>query len=164
MSIAELRAAYHRAICEQIIRISRGSTGLEYPNFADGSNRSSRDISWNLVKRLGYSDAGSSLRGQTAGGRFEAATARFLKDAFCLLHHLRPGRWYYSTTTAISEFAQYQHLAQLEKLLEGIQALKSSLGTDYIITPDIVVADGRFPTPRSIRTSRYCPSQSRFAL
>jgi len=67
----------------------------------------------------------------------------FLGKAFALLHHLRPGRWYYDTEVPISEFDQFEHLADLEDLVEELPTLASSLGTDYIIKPDIVIA--RYP-------------------
>jgi hypothetical protein len=39
----------------------------------------------------------------------------------------------------ISFFDQYAHLANLEKIVEGNSELACALGTDYIITPDIVI-------------------------
>jgi hypothetical protein len=63
--------------------------------------------------------------------------------AFALLHHLRPGKWHYSTQTPISDFDQYEHLANLERIVGQDNELASALGTDYIIKPDIVI--GRWP-------------------
>jgi hypothetical protein len=40
----------------------------------------------------------------------------------------------------ISDFDQYRHLGILEDIVEQTDELASSLGTDYIIRPDIVVA------------------------
>lgn len=59
------------------------------------------------------------------------------------MDHLRPGDWYYSTQAPISDFDQYEHLADLEKIVERDNELASALGKDYIITPDIVI--GRWP-------------------
>jgi len=141
MRIAELRAAYHRRVCEEIIRIGGESKkGGEYPNFADGDNVSSRAIAWGIVKRLTYLRSNASHSGQTAGGRFEAITADFLEQAFALLQHLRPGRWCYSTQTPITAFDQYAHLATLDHIISQNSELASSLGLDYIIKPDIVIA------------------------
>jgi hypothetical protein len=47
--------------------------------------------------------------------------------------------WEYSTQTPISRFDQYEHLANLERIVEQYNELASSLGTDYIIKPDIVI-------------------------
>lgn len=142
MSIADLREAYHRRICEEIIRLKRdGETG--YPNFADKSSRTSRAIALGIIERLGCEPRYDRMTGQSAGSAFEVITKHFLEEAFGLLQHLRPGRWYYSLERSISEFDQYEHLAELEAIVEQIGTLASSLGTDYIVKPDIVI--GRWP-------------------
>ena len=142
MGIAQLRIKYHQHICEEIIRMQRdGKT--DYPNFADKGSKASRAIAHGIVTRLGYFPSYERLSGQTAGGLFETITKSFLEDAFGLLRHLRPGDWYYSTQSPISSFDQYEHLANLEKIIEQNNLLASALGTDYIITPDIVI--GRLP-------------------
>ncbi len=142
MEFTKLREAYHKRICEDIIRISRGSKKHEeYPNFADGSNKSSVKIAWGIVKRLGYVANHTPIKEQTVGDLFEGATKDFLAEAFRLLHHMRPGEWTYSTAqTAISGFDQYEHLAYLEKIVAQDRALAPALGGDYIVKPDIIVA------------------------
>ena len=89
MRIAQLREEYHRRICREIIRKRESKKYSETcPNLADASNRSSIDISWAIVRRLGCTAEGKAVAGQTAGTRFEKITMRFLKEAFQLLHHL----------------------------------------------------------------------------
>jgi hypothetical protein len=141
MSIAELRQKYHQRICQEIIRIKPAAkTGEEYPNFADGSNKSSVKIAWGVVNRLGCSTNYERLTGQTVGGRFEVVTKDFLEQSFELLHHLRPGKWHYATMqTVISGFEQYEHLADLETRISEDKTLATSLGVGYIIKPDIVI-------------------------
>lgn len=142
MSMVELRKEYHRRICEEIVRLQKdGKT--TYPNFADKGNKASRAIAQGIIDRLGYAPSYGELSGQTAGGRFEAITKDFLERAFILLQHLRPGNWHYSTQTPISDFCQYEHLANLERIVGQDNELASALGTDYIIKPDIVI--GRWP-------------------
>jgi hypothetical protein len=88
MSIVELRQGYHRYICQEIIRIKQDKKGkgLEYPNFADGSNTSSRAIAWGIVNSLACPISYEDIREQTAGDRFEVAT----NDRFaCLLFSRR---------------------------------------------------------------------------
>jgi hypothetical protein len=144
MSVAELRKGYHHRICEQIIRIKRDKKGdVEYPNFADGSNRSSTRIAWGIVRRLGCALNHGTVKEQTAGDLFEAITKDFLERMFELLQHLRPGQWRYSTKTAISAFHQYEHLAYLESVVKRDKALSSALGGNYIVKPDVVI--GRWP-------------------
>jgi hypothetical protein len=75
MSIADLRAEYHRRICEEIIRVRKSTKrGREYPNFADGDNRASIEIAWGIANRLHYHPSRERMNGQTAGGRFEIIT------------------------------------------------------------------------------------------
>ena len=138
MSIVDVRKVYHSRICREIIRLKRdGETG--YPNFADKGNKASREIAWGIVQRLGCAANYDSLSGQATGNLFEIITKDFLESAFGLLQHLRPGRWHYSIETPISDFDQYAHLGELERIVEQMSTLASSLGTDYIIKPDIVI-------------------------
>lgn len=142
MKIVELRQVYHRRLCKEIIRFKRDKE-TEYPNFADKGNNSSRAIASGIVQQLDCELSYESISGQTAGRLFEAITKDFLERAFGLLHHLRPGRWHYSVETPITDFDQYEHLAELERIVEQISTLSSSLRGDYIIKPDIVI--GREP-------------------
>lgn len=141
MSIAELRQEYHRYICQEIIRIKRDKKGeIEYPNFADGSNRASREISWGIIRSLACSLSYENIQEQTAGDRFEVATKNFLEQVFDFLQHLRPGNWYYSTMqTAISRFRQYEHLSYVQSVVKKDKTLSAALGGNYIVTPDIVI-------------------------
>lgn len=150
MSILELRRDYHKRVCQDIIRISRRTKqkkskgkveefDVEYPNFADVGNNASMEIAWRIVERIGCLGEGTKIRGQTSGGRFEGVTKDFLQQSFELLQHLRPGKWQYSMRFPISQFDQYEHLANLETIVEDNSELASALGTDYIITPDILI-------------------------
>jgi hypothetical protein len=140
MTIADLRKKYHQRACKEIIRIQPGNPA--YPNFADKSSKASVQIAWGIVKRLGFPIPDENLKGQTTGGRFEVITCAFLEASFSKLHHLRPGKWRYGTGIPISDFDQYQHLADLEALIKRSDELSAALGKEYIITPDIIV--GRY--------------------
>jgi len=144
MSIAKLRKEYHQRICNEIIILHKDGNTI-YPNFADKGNIASRAIANGIIKRLGYSPRYTDLSGQTAGGLFETITRTFLEKSFALLQHLRPGEWLYSTQSSISDFDQYEHLAGIERIVKNNIELATSLGKDYIITPDIVI--GRQPVP-----------------
>lgn len=139
MALLNLRNVYHRQICQKIIRLKREGE-KSYPNFADKGSSSSRSIALGIVERLNCPSSYEYMAGQTAGRLFEAITKDFLEKAFDLLAHLRPGKWYYSMQSPISDFDQYRHLGILEDIVEQTDELASSLGTDYIIRPDIVVA------------------------
>jgi hypothetical protein len=143
MSVAALRQEYHRRICKEILRESRTSEGVSYPNIADVGSPGSIRIASKLVEHLGCAIRKGRIPGQTVGRLFEVATKDYLEGAFQLLQHLRPGHWQYSVDTAISEYDQYEHLAYLEQVILRDAKLAPALGGDYIITPDIVV--GRSP-------------------
>lgn len=138
MGIAELRRDYHGRICERILNTEPGA-----PNIADKTSPTSVKIAWGVVRRLNYPLAQKRPSGQEAGKLFEQITRDFLERAFELLHHLRPGKWRFSVNQNISAFDQYEHLAELQCLLKENTDLRAALGSDYLITPDIVI--GRYP-------------------
>jgi hypothetical protein len=140
MKIAEIRKKYHRRIGGEIIRIIKRSGQKEYPNNADGSNTASRKIAWELVKLIGFQPIYGNISGQTAGNLFELITKDFLEEAFELLQHIRAGKWVYSVNTAISNFDQYKDLAEIEKVVKNNRELATTLGRDYVISPDIIIA------------------------
>ena len=143
MKLVELRRKYHQRVGEKIIRIKIDKKKMEYPNFADVGSRSSVAIANSICNNLNYTANYEGIPGQTAGKHFEELTKRFLQQSFDLLTHLRPGKWLYATDLSISKFAQYHHLAILEKIIFENGNLATALGTDYIIKPDIVI--GRYP-------------------
>jgi hypothetical protein len=121
MLLSDLRKQYHAQLCSQIIRVSKktktrrrqGQTikeEIEFPNFADGDSTSSVEFAWGIVNRIDCPIADGQVVGQTGGARFEAITCDFLRDAFQLILHLRPGEWIYETQRRISDFDQYEHL------------------------------------------------------
>jgi len=145
--IANLRTDYHTFIRDKIIRISTGGVlGDGYPNFADGSNRTSVAVAWGIYRRLATEESSSYapeiLSAQARGSRFEDATLTFLQRAFESLSPLRPGDWHLATNERITHFDQYRHLAYLSGALEQDKALKTIFGasSDYVIASDIIVA------------------------
>ncbi len=85
-------------------------------------------------------EEGKAVKEQTAGVLFEKITIEFIEKSFALLQHLRPGNWLYSVNSKIHNFEQYHHLAEIAEAVKGNKTLSSTLGRDYIITPDIVVS------------------------
>jgi hypothetical protein len=139
MLLANLRTQYHQRICREIIRIQPGNP--PYPNFADKTNKSSREIAQHVLGQIKYQQTQEHLLpGQTAGGRFEEITKEYLQNAFEHLQHIRPGKWLYKTGVPISGFDQYEHLARLKTLSEVNSDIANLIGNEYIIAPDIVIA------------------------
>ena len=132
--IYALRQEYHRRIVRDVLRLNASGA----PNNADLGSKSSVSISKGIVERLGGEVQEGSLAGQTAGGRFEAATKDFLAVAFDCLRHLRPGEWEFSLGGNIGDYQQYQHLHAIRRAIDDNSELRVVFG-DYIVKPDIVV-------------------------
>lgn len=142
MLIARLRNNYHRDLCKKIILVRNG-----IPNFGDGGSKTSVTISVKITDRLNYPLAKKAPPGQTAGILFEQITKDFLENSFKLLNHLRPGKWLFAVNQSISNFEQYEHVANLQRMLQEKTEIAAALGGDYLVTPDITV--GRFPATDS---------------
>ncbi len=134
------RKAFHRALREGILTTS--SAGV--PNIADKASKTSITLAKSLLAQLGVVLIGKKGPGQTSGKDFEEAVADFLRTTFLHLSHLRPGAWEVrdrrsGSSVEISNFEQYDHLARLMEVIEGDPQIASSLGSDYLITPDVVI-------------------------
>jgi NgoMIV restriction enzyme len=141
--LRELRRAYHRKICDNILGHRPGSTVFSN---ADTSSIASKAIAKGMAEHIGRPFCENPPSGQAAGTLFGEYTKEYLKDAFLLIGHLRPGDWDFSTRQAplgLSFFDQYEHLAQLQEVLEQHNELRAMFGGDYFIKPDVVI--GRIP-------------------
>jgi NgoMIV restriction enzyme len=116
---------------------------------ADSGNRASIAISSALANQLGQvRKCKKKPAGQTLGDQFEKAVHHFLENSFPDLQHLRPGRWLIERITkrnalALASYQQYEHLRQLADLVRTNAELKTVIGNEYLIAPDIVIA--RYP-------------------
>lgn len=116
------------------------STTNGVPSIADVASTASREISIALVAKIGASQTRAQKpAGQTSGSMFETACQRFLSEALAQLQHLRPGVLTVARGRTISQFDQYAHLEELRALADASRELKTHLGTDYLIKPDVVV-------------------------
>ncbi|MFP4621599.1 MAG: NgoMIV family type II restriction endonuclease [Bacteroidales bacterium] len=136
--LKDLRNNYHKALCSKIIRI-RKSKNFYYPNFADVSSDTSKNVAWKIVEAFDCDLNYEKLVGQTAGTLFEIETRQYIKEAFNAINHLRPGDWNYRVNSVISLYDQYKHLEHLEQIIKDNRTLASTLGSGYIVQPDIVV-------------------------
>ena len=140
--IEDLRRSYHQRICRDVLR--KNASGI--PNNADSSSPASARLGKGVVDNIGIDIKEGTLPGQTAGRLFEEATRDFLRDAFGLLSHLRPGEWEFSLGGNIGDYEQYMHLSDVRRLVDENEELRIIFG-DYIVKPDIVVS--RKPVPDS---------------
>lgn len=153
--IEQARLRYHVNLS------TAGVLGLRngIPTMADKDSTTSRDIAMAMVQII---DAAvrqavaaqliaasatplvgpTSLSGQSLGKHFTDQTEAFLQECFDALSAVRPGPWHYATEQRIAKFDQYAHLAQLSQIAEE---LRSILGADYVVKPDIVIS--REPLP-----------------
>jgi hypothetical protein len=133
--LSEARRAFHAECLAGPITSTGG-----IPSIADVSNNASREISVALVATIGASQLRAQKpAGQTAGTMFETVCQRFLSFSLAQLQHIRPGVLTVSRGRTISQFDQYSHLEELRALADASRELKTHLGTDYLIKPDVVV-------------------------
>ncbi len=139
--LLEARQRFHAECLAGPITETKG-----VPSIADVSNRPSREIATSLVARIGaITNHAEKPAGQTAGSMFETATQNFVAACLVRFSHLRPGTFTVEKGQAISLFDQYSHLDELRSLALENRELRTLLGTDYLIKPDVVVL--RQPEP-----------------
>lgn len=112
--------------------------GAPKPNMADGSSKTSVAIARELFDLLAIEQELDHV-GQTAGTRLEQAVERHLVEE--LPGSLAGAPLTVSRGEPISAYAQYRHLARVEDLIKAdtSRTLRASIGTDYVITPDVTV-------------------------
>jgi hypothetical protein len=136
-----LRNDFLRKICSGILGF-RKDTKI-FSN-ADSSSQTSTIIAEGIANHLPFSKCDNPPSGQTAGTLFCECVKQYIESAFTVpMQHIRPGEWVMSTSQGsegIAAFSQYRHLADLDKVLKEHKILKTALGSDYLITPDIVIA------------------------
>jgi hypothetical protein len=151
------RRQFHDVLKEKVLRLEKGVLSN-----ADKGNKASKAIALGIAKLIGLDTPGEKLKGQTAGNEFEIATAIFIRETFLKLKHLRPGDWNvrkigekttdeeksvkrkevvrdFRKLIKIAEFEQYRHLVAIAKAASENPELAASLGSDYIIKPDVVI-------------------------
>lgn len=169
--VEQLRKVYHRELLTRVLFVKAGKDGEQTISVADTGSLSSTRIAAAWAANLA-SEINLAVRsGQTAGSEFEAVTREFLRDAFSLLSVLRPGNWETAVGTTVGTYDQYNHLEQVEAVLNANLQMKTVFGVDYLVKPDIVVF--RHPiAPEDIggrdaasRTARLAPllADSEFA-
>ena len=138
--ILEERKNYHKQLVERgVLSISVDGVASN----ADSSNQPSKSIARLVAEKLG-AKVGPKVKGQTAGTLFEQITMQFISSTFPQLQHLRPGTWTVlslgnQSAIKTSDFAQYEHLAYLSRLVEQNKQLSTMLGNDYMVAPDVVI-------------------------
>ena len=137
--ISLARASLHEALCEDTFLL----IGTErVPTPADSSNKVSVAIAAHLAAAMGAKPVTTRPSPQTLGSNFQRHCRQFVEATFPLLGNIRPGDWKFFEGKSIAQFEQYAHLNAIAAVLEEHPALRTSLGGDYIIKPDVVIARG----------------------
>lgn len=149
--MAERRDYHKRLFDDKIFSINH----LGVASNADSSNKLSKKIAFEVLNLL--SDAikeSDKLPAQSLGVQFEKRTAEFIKNTFPLLTIYRPGNWeIINGSSKLSDFSQYQHLNDILKISKKYPELTTSIGTDYLINPDIVVFRNPYVNKSEISTN-----------
>jgi len=136
----ESRKAFHAALLKATLTINAAGVVSN----ADSSNATSKAIAKGIADLLKAETIGERIAAQTPGNQFEAICANFVRETFLKLGHLRPGIWDVHQVSGrnrleIARYEQYAHLIALDRAAKADAELAAALGSDYTITPDIVV-------------------------
>lgn len=137
----ESRKAFHAKLLESTLTINNAGIVSN----ADSSNTTSKAIARGIADLLNAETIGERIAGQTSGNRFEGVCAAFVQETFLKLGHLRPGKWDVHQVSGrnrleIARYEQYAHLVSLDRAAKADPELAAALGSDYTITPDIIVS------------------------
>lgn len=156
------RRRFHAELLESVLTLSDGGIASN----ADKNNKTSCDIAAKIARSLEVEIGGERLAGQTSGHRFEDACASFVRETFGQLGHLRPGAWDIQKVAGrnrleIARYAQFAHLVALDEAARANPELAAALGSDYTITPDIIVSrqpvsDGDINAPGALVDADVC--------
>ena len=133
--LLEARREFHKTLLSGPLTV--GSTGI--PSIADKSSRPSVQAATGILEELDNVKEAAKLPGQTAGADFENICAAFIEICFKRVGHLRAGDFSVGKGGDISQFDQYSHLAELDKLAKENREIATAIGSDYLIKPDIIV-------------------------
>lgn len=117
------------------------------PNLADLSGQSSAAIAGEVYRVAGIpmtttrADLSGNGGGQQTGGSGAALEVALEDDLRRALQEFEPERgWSVTRSGSVSQFSQYSHLAELQRLFNQQPALRSTIGSDYEVATDVMVS------------------------
>ena len=132
-------------------RSSKNKLGWAWvPNSADVDNPTSLRLAAAVLTNLGHDDpnvtgqAPATLPPASPGGPLELSVRDDLATALPILDPTQ--RWRVDRGRSIVGYAQYQHLAGVDAAIADNPNLRVTIGTDYLITPDVLVGIEGTPT------------------
>jgi NgoMIV restriction enzyme len=115
------------------------------PNNADIDSETSKAIAAEMLSILGVVRV--ALPKEAAGTALEVGVAAYLAEALPVRDPDRT--WEVERRKLITDFDQYLHLARLDELVRENPTLRTEIGRDYLIKPDVTVgvvfAEGHRP-------------------
>jgi hypothetical protein len=123
------------------------------PNVSDADSNASVNIATAVMEALGV-PPGTVVVGDS-GKLLENGVKGWLQEK---LTELAPNRnWVVDRKRKVIDFLQYEHLARLQKLIDAdvSKTLKTEIGTDYVIAPDVTVGL-ELPAGLSLHASVSC--------
>ena len=131
------RQKFHKDLLREILTRSADGT----PSIADKSSPHSREIAKLVLERVGKAKkVNKKIIGQESGKKFEKICTNYVRDFLEKTNHLHSGDLYVIGGSKIYDYDQYSHLKELEYLAKKDKNLAATVGKDYIINPDILVA------------------------
>ena len=132
------------------------------PNFADVDSAESMRIAAGVLDHLAVTRGTVSDVPKDPGGPLEQAVCDHLG---WVLQRKDPERgWRIERGAVITRFDQYAHLSEVDALVRANPQLRVTVGTDYLIRPDVTVALARVRTASGLpRCTRRCPASGRSA-
>lgn len=137
------RASFHAALLRKTLTLDADGV----PSNADRGSVVSKNIAKSIARQLRVETQAEKIAGQTSGADFESACTSFIGSTFRHLQHLRPGEWDIRQVGGrnrrqIASYEQYAHLVALDLAAKNDRELAAALGSDYTITPDIIISRG----------------------
>jgi hypothetical protein len=149
-TLADLRNAYHSSMHHTLFgqrsrsgtRVTKVVHGTSYPVMtnADSYNAVSVVLSAGVAEVLGIPMTPIGSQGSTLGSQFEAVTRTFVTESLALFEHLQARSLKTIGGQPISSYAQFAHLATVQRRVKRDPELQAALGGDYLVDPDILVA------------------------
>ena len=113
------------------------------PNFADVDSAESMRIAAGVLDQLAVARDSVSDVPKDPGGPLEQAVCDHLG---WVLQRMDPERgWRIERGAVITRFDQYAHLSEVDALVRANPQLRVTVGTDYLIRPDVTVSLARVP-------------------
>ncbi|MEU9296275.1 NgoMIV family type II restriction endonuclease [Streptomyces sp. NPDC048266] len=106
-------------------------------NSADTSSETSKGLAAAILEDLQIPHILPEAEQADPGPALEMAVHRDLADR--LLHLNNERKWQVDHKQVVSAFSQYTHLAKISRLLTKYPELRTELGRDYLIKPDVTV-------------------------